>query len=122
MAHLSFILIGFAVVLGVLGLLWAIMAVIGDALGTVETPRPVPVSRPVTATVPTHSGPPAHHLAAIAAAVAVVTGGRGRVTRVVAAPTRAAAWVLAGRAELHHTHSLRRGFGLTHTKEAENDP
>jgi hypothetical protein len=56
------------------------------------------------------SGVPAAHVAAIAAAVAVATSGRGRVVRVVAPAHGAAGWVGAGRTQHAHRHPIRAGW------------
>lgn len=110
MQHLSLIFGGLAVVMGVLTLLWGATALVGRLFAArppADTALPVPA--PIPATVSTAAVPP-HHVAAIAAAVAVVTGGRGRVVRVAAATPAALAWVQQGRAELFASHRLHAGW------------
>ena len=102
MQHLLFILSGLAVVMGVLTLLWGVMALVGRAF---IAPVPAPAPAPAPEAVP--AGVPPHHLAAIAAAVAVLTDGRGRVVRVTAPPHRSTAWAQHGRAELFASHRVR---------------
>lgn len=118
MHHLVFILSGFAVVMSTLALLWGAMAAIGHlfiaradaAARTAKAPAAVPdrPKAPAPATdAPNASGVPAHHLAAIAAAVAAMTGGRGHVTRVTAMPHRSQAWQQQGRTEQFASHRVR---------------
>ncbi|WP_431855039.1 OadG family transporter subunit [Azospirillum sp.] len=110
MQHILFILGGLTVVMGVLTLLWGVMALVGRAFAA-RTPVPQ-VSAPAPAPMPESApaGVPPHHLAAIAAAVAVMTDGRGRVVRVTAAPHQSAAWAQHGRAELFASHRVRTNW------------
>ncbi|HYH37159.1 MAG TPA: OadG family transporter subunit [Azospirillum sp.] len=109
MQHILFILGGLAVVMGVLTLLWGVMELVGRAFVAREAaPAAAPAATPVPAAAP--AGVPPHHLAAIAAAVAVMTDGRGRVVRVTAAPHQSSAWVQHGRAELFASHRVRTNW------------
>lgn len=110
MQHLSLILGGLAVVMGVLTLLWGATALVGRIFAArppADTALPAPA--PAPAAVSTPAVPP-HHVAAIAAVVAAMTGGRCRVVRVAAATPAALAWVQQGRAELFASHRLRAGW------------
>ena len=85
---LNFILAGFAVVLGALALLWLVSALVG---------RVFAATAPSQRAARTHAAPapadiPPVHLAAISAAVAVLTAGRGRVVSVHAPAPHSAAW------------------------------
>lgn len=98
MTHILLILGGLTVVIGVLALLWGATVLAGRLLAVSPAPA-VPAAPP--------SGTPAvppHHLAAIAAAVAAMTGGRGRVLRVSALPHRVDGW----------THHARAGHAAGH--------
>ncbi|AWK89371.1 OadG family transporter subunit [Azospirillum thermophilum] len=107
MQHILFILGGFTVVMGILALLYGVMALIGRAfVGRGQQPAPAPAARPAAAPAAPPGIPP-HHLAAIAAAVAAVTGGRGRVLRVTAPPHKATSWALHGRSEQFASHRVR---------------
>jgi len=109
MSHLTFIFGGLAVVMGVLALLFGVMTLIGRAfVARGPAASPAPATAPSPAPLPVApAGVPPHHLAAIAAAVAEITGGRGRVVRVTAPPHSAHAWAQHGRAELFASHRLR---------------
>lgn len=106
MQHLSFILGGLAVVIGILALLWGVMELVGRVFIGRETVRPTPLPATPAGRVP------AHHLAAIAAAVAAITDGRGRVVRVTAAPHRAHAWAQHGRTEQFASHRVRWSWAV----------
>jgi hypothetical protein len=83
-----------------------------ELIGLVFRPRraatPAPAPRPATPVVP--AGIPPAHVAAIAAAVAVVTDGRGRVVRVLAPPHGTAAWSEAGRNALLAGRGVRAAW------------
>ena len=91
---ISFILSGFGVVMGALALLWAVSALIGRVFTITATSSAAAVAPPATTTPP---GIPAAHVAAISAAVAAITGGRGRVVSVHAPAHVAHAWAQGGR-------------------------
>lgn len=120
MDHVLFILAGFAVVLGTLAMLWGVMALIGLAF----TSRP---SAAAAASAPASAAPadpsagvPPHHLAAIGAAVAAMTGGRGRVLRVAAPAHAASAWAQEGRMAHFASHRLPRSWdALRHRNNSE---
>ncbi|HYH18014.1 MAG TPA: OadG family transporter subunit [Azospirillum sp.] len=104
MQHVLFILGGFAVVMGILALLAGAVALLGRVF-TARAPAPAALT-PVTP-APVAPGIPPHHLAAIAAAVAAITDGRGRVVRVVAPPHQAQAWAQHGRTRHFASHRVR---------------
>ena len=113
--QLVFIVQGFGLVLVVLALLWLLSALLGRIFVAQErrraSPPPAPAAAVGAAPAPTVSaGTPPAHLAAIAAAVAVATSGRGRVVRVVAPAHGAAGWVGSGRAQHAHGHRTRAGW------------
>ncbi|AWI78266.1 hypothetical protein CEW87_02210 [Parazoarcus communis] len=111
---LAFILTGFSVVLIALSLLWLVSALIGR-LFAVAAPRPSAVA----AVAPLAAGPspaapgiPAAHVAAITAAVAVMTGGRGRVVSVRAPAHLAVTWAREGRTEQFSSHRVRWDWAI----------
>lgn len=112
----AFILSGFAVVLVALSLLWAVCALTGRLLAFgAGSKRPSPaVAQPKTRPTPTPSPsiPPAH-LAAISAAVAVITGGRGRIVSVHVPAHLASAWASDGRTEHSSSHRVRWDWAVT---------
>ncbi|WP_109107755.1 hypothetical protein [Azospirillum sp. TSO35-2] len=111
MQQILFILGGFAVVMGTLALLHGVMALIGRAFVGREPPA---------APSPPPAGIPPHHLAAIAAAVATITGGRGRVLRVTAPAHMAAGWTQHGRTEQFASHRVRWGWAVPGPPHADN--
>ena len=122
MQHLTFILGGLTVVMSVLALLWGVMTLVGRAFvrrEAVAAPSPAPL--PAAPAAP--AGVPPHHLAAITAAVAAMTDGRGRVVRVTAAPHRSHEWAQHGRTELFASHRVRSPWTTpTRTKGPEANP
>ncbi len=103
-ATLQFVASGFLVVLLALSLLWAVSVLIGrafarrDATPTQARPAPdAPAGRPI----------PAGHVAAIAAAVAALTDGRGRVVTIRAPVPLAGAWTNEGRGDQAASHRVR---------------
>ena len=111
---LAFILSGFTVVLVALSLLWAVSALTGRllALGARSKPTP-PAAVPAKArSEPAPSIPPAH-LAAISAAVAVITGGRGRIVSVHVPAHLSSAWTGEGRTEHSSSHRVRWDWAVT---------
>ena len=95
--QIVFILQGFGLVMAVLALLWLISALLGRVLGNVGAGAAPPAKAPPTPAPAPRSGIPTGHLAAIAAAVAVATSGRGRVVRILAPAHGSAGWIGAGR-------------------------
>ena len=87
---LNFILAGFAVVLGALALLWLVSALVGRVFAAAAPSQRAARAHAVPAPAPADI-PPAH-LAAISAAVAVLTAGHGRVVSVHAPAPHSAAW------------------------------
>jgi Na+-transporting methylmalonyl-CoA/oxaloacetate decarboxylase gamma subunit len=118
--NLELIGTGFAVVMAVLASIWAACALVGTlfaraeraqaARAAAQAPIPAP-SSPVAA--PVTAGVPAHHLAAIAAAVATVLGEGYRVTRVAAPAHMISDWPLEGRIENFTAHRVRTNWGPT---------
>jgi len=114
--QLVFIVQGFGLVVGVLALLWLISAVLGRVFTAAERRRaaePTPASSSAVGAAPgpaVSAGVPPAHVAAIAAAVAVATSGRGRVVRVVAPAHGASGWVGSGRSQHGHGHRIRAGW------------
>lgn len=104
MQHVLFVLGGFTVVMSILALLAGTVALLGRLFVAREKRPP---SAPVPAPEPAAPGIPPHHLAAIAAAVAAITGGRGRVVHVAAPPHRAPAWAQHSRAVEFASHRVR---------------
>ncbi|MCF8480996.1 MAG: OadG family protein [Rhodospirillum sp.] len=118
--NLELIGTGFAVVMAVLASLWGACSLIGTIFAQVEKSRaeaaakaaPVPASAPPSAPT-TSGGIPAHHLVAIAAAVASVLGDAYRITRVAAPAHQISDWPLEGRIENFTAHRIRTNWGPT---------
>ena len=117
---LLLIVTGFAVVLGALALLWLISAAIGRlfAGGTSAAAAPPPATAPS----PPTADVTAPHLAAIAATVAAVTDGRGRVVSVRAPAHLATAWASEGRADQLASHRLRWNWEAAATRRSDRPP
>jgi Na+-transporting methylmalonyl-CoA/oxaloacetate decarboxylase gamma subunit len=96
-AQIVFILQGFGLVMVVLALLWFLSAMLGRLVKLFDRPAspPAPAVNPSVPVV--QAGVPAAHVAAITAAVAVATGGRGRVVQVLAPAHGVAGWIGVGR-------------------------
>ena len=94
---------GFLVVLLALALLWLVSALIGRLFATAKLPAPARR----TATQPRAPGIPPAHLAAIAAAVAAMTDGRGRVVTVWAPAHLTGSWASEGRSDQLGSHRVR---------------
>jgi Na+-transporting methylmalonyl-CoA/oxaloacetate decarboxylase gamma subunit len=93
---LVFIATGFGIVMGVLASLWGVCAIVGRVFIRVETaklatPEPAPAPQPL-------EGIPPAHVAAIAAAVASLSGS-WRIARVDAPAHVSGAWAAQGRFE-----------------------
>jgi len=101
MQHVLFVLGGFTVVMSILALLAGAVALLGRLFTARQKAPPVPAPAPAA------PGIPPHHLAAIAAAVAAITDGRGRVVHVAAPPHRAPAWAQHSRAVEFASHRVR---------------
>lgn len=113
MEHLTFILSGFGVVMLVLAALWLTTAIVGRAFAAAEgraVPAVASAPAPAAPTAPVFEGVPPQHVVAISAAVAVLTGGRGRVVSVSAPPHRVAAWAQEGRSEQFAGRRVRRDW------------
>ena len=111
---------GFGVTLGALALLWLISAAIGRlfaATGAAEA-----ATAPVAAEQTPNAGIPPSHLAAIAAAVAAITDGRGRVVSVRAPAHLASAWASEGRADQLASHRLRWHWEAATTRRTDHPP
>ncbi len=124
--QLVFILQGFGLVLAVLALLWLISAVLGRVFMARSRPTPAVAATPSAAGAEPapapQAGPPTAHLVAIAAAVAAVTSGRGRVVRVVAPAHGAVGWVRTGRDQHAHGHRTRVGWRVPSVAPVRSAP
>ncbi|MFA7428873.1 MAG: OadG family transporter subunit [Rhodospirillaceae bacterium] len=109
MEHLVFIFSGFGVVMLVLAALWMITAAVGKLFIAYEARQAVPVA-PAPAAPAAPAGVPGHHLVAIAAAVAAMTGGQGRVVRISAPAHQAIAWAHEGRSAQFAGRKARRDW------------
>lgn len=110
------LLVGFVVVMGTLGLLWALTALMSWAVARWQ-PRPAPqpsrhdpadltVTPGAAARAPAGGGEPDdEELAAIAAAVALMIDAPHRVVRVQPQPS---AWGQEGRRNTHASHRMPR--------------
>ncbi|MCK9258700.1 MAG: OadG family transporter subunit [Azoarcus sp.] len=120
---LTFILSGFSVVLIALALLWLVSALIGRlfAFATSRPPAAAAVAPPAPDATPAVTGIPAAHVAAITAAVAVMTGGRGRVIAVRAPAHLAVTWAREGRTEQFSSHRVRWDWALPGPPHVDHD-
>lgn len=120
--ELELVGLGFGVVLLVLMALWGTTAAVGQifisraraeaaAKEQAAQAAQVPPTRPADAPGP--QGIPAHHIAAIGAAVATVMPGRYRVVRVDIPPHHMPAWINEGRFEHMSSHGGRASAGWT---------
>lgn len=125
MEHLTFILSGFGVVLLVLAALWLTTALVGRVFAAAgERAAPGAAPTPAAPPTPVFEGVPPGHVAAISAAVAVLTGGRGRVVSVTAPPHRVPAWAQEGRSEQFAGRRVRRAWarpGPTQSSSPKGD-
>lgn len=103
---LAFILAGFTLVLVTLALLWLVSAVIGRVFAVGSRRSTQAPANPAPALAEASGIPPAH-VAAIAAAVAVVTAGRGRVVTVRVPGHASAGWSIEGRSDHSSSHGNR---------------
>ncbi len=96
MSELEIMVTGVAIVMGVLALLWGLTSGIGaivvGAGKMAQRPR-----RKAAVEAGDEAGIPAHHLVAIAAAVAEVIGAPHRIVRVTAPAHRQSDWTARGR-------------------------
>lgn len=119
MQHIPFIVGGLGVVMGVLAMLWGATALVGRLFaawrqtggsGTAPAlPRPA-------------AGVPPQHLAVIAAAVAAMTAGRGRVVRVTALPHRSQGWSQHTRTEQAAGHRVRWDWAVPGPPHIDHAP
>ncbi len=136
MDSILFILSGFAVVLLALGMLWSVSALIGRIFVKVCSDRPAgaasaaAVGQTGASTAPSPlSSPsssartiPAAHLAAISAAVAEITHGRGRVVSVLAPAQVFTSWAQEGRTEQFSSHRVRWDWAVSGPPHVSNEP
>jgi Na+-transporting methylmalonyl-CoA/oxaloacetate decarboxylase gamma subunit len=122
--EMTFIGAGFGLVLTILALLWLISALIGRLYTAATAPKaPAAVAAPVAAPAPVATnGVPAHHLAAISAAVAMMTDGRGRVVSVRLPAHLATAWAQEGRIEHFSSHRVRSDWAIPGPRHVEREP
>lgn len=117
--ELFLVLLGFGIVVTVLAVLWLVSALVGRIFVTREAALAraasaaagPPANQPVPAPAVAPGVPPAH-LAAISAAVAVITGGRGRVASVRLPPHKAESWAQSGRMEQYSAHHLHYNWTI----------
>lgn len=123
---LAFILSGFTVVLVALSLLWMVCALTGQVLArgagrkTPAAPPPAPATPGTPGTQPPTGIPPAH-VAAISAAIAAMTGGRGRIVSVRAPAHLASSWAREGRTEQFSSHRVRWDWAVTGPPHIDHD-
>lgn len=139
MDSIVFILSGFAVVLLALGVLWSVSALIGHIFVKVCSDRPAGAASAAAAghigasTAPSPPSPlsspsssartiPAAHLAAISAAVAEITHGRGRVVSVLAPAQVFTNWAQEGRTEQFSSHRVRWDWAVSGPPHVSNEP
>lgn len=122
---IAFIVVGFAVVLGALVMLWGVSSLMGRIFVHAASVRAHPNQRVDTAPAPAASPlqdaiPPAH-LVAIAAAVAELTNGRGRIVSVLAPAQVFTHWAREGRTEQFSSHRVRWDWTVPRPSQADND-
>lgn len=139
MDSIVFILSGFAVVLLALGMLWSVSALIGRIFVKLSSDRPAGAASAAAAgqtgasTAPSPPSPlsspsssarniPAAHLAAISAAVAEITRGRGRVVSVLAPAQVFTSWAQEGRTEQFSSHRVRWDWAVSGPPHVSNEP
>lgn len=117
--ELEFILSGFSVVLTALAMLWLVSAIMGLAFSAIGRRHERALSAAPAVALSTsapapaiEAGIPAAHVAAISAAVAVLTSGRGRVVSVAAPGHVSAAWAREGRTEQFSSHRVRWDWAI----------
>lgn len=139
MDSIVFILSGFAVVLLALGMLWSVSALIGRIFVKLSSDRPAGAASASAAgqtdasTAPSPPTPlsspsssartiPAAHLAAISAAIAEITHGRGRVVSVLAPAQVFTSWAQEGRTEQFSSHRVRWDWAVSGPPHVSNEP
>lgn len=139
MDSIVFILSGFAVVLLALGMLWSVSALIGRIFVKLSSDRPAGAASAAAAgqtgasTAPSPPSPlsspsssartiPAAHLAAISAAIAEITHGRGRVVSVLAPAQVFTSWAQEGRTEQFSSHRVRWDWAVSGPPHVSNEP
>lgn len=119
--QIVFILAGFSVVLVALSGLWGISTLSGWVITALErklnAPAPAasvaPAAPVAAAMVPVAAdGIPPHHVAALTAAIAAMTGGKGRITQIYAPAHRVSAWSQSGRIEHFSSHRVRSDWAI----------
>lgn len=122
--QISFILLGFGIVLGVLVVLWLANAAIGRLfVGRGAAPAAAAqAGPPVAAAQPAaFPGVPPRHVAAIAAAVSEMTGGRGRIVAVTVPPHVSLGWAAEGRHTQMASHRVRWDWAVPGPPHVEHD-
>ncbi len=100
----SELLVGFAIVMGTLALLWGLTALMARAIARLEQPAPAtPPQAPPVPAAAIDAGPGAEELAVVAAAVALMLERPHRVVRVLPQPS---AWGQQGRRDAHSSHRM----------------
>ncbi|MCW9045641.1 MAG: hypothetical protein OQK35_04855 [Alphaproteobacteria bacterium] len=99
MEHISLITTGFMIVIGVLVGLWAVCSLV--ALGFKEKPKPPKPETPLT------EGIPAHHVAAITAAIAAIMSEGHRIVKIDAPPHVANGWGESNFLQQTFAHRIR---------------
>lgn len=120
---LAFILVGFAVVMIALGMLWGVSALIGRIFVRFTTVSPTPTPMMDACLAPARSPgtiPPAH-IAAITAAVAAITQGKGRVVSVLAPAQVFTSWAQEGRTEQFSSHRVRWDWAVPGPPHVSNE-
>jgi Na+-transporting methylmalonyl-CoA/oxaloacetate decarboxylase gamma subunit len=124
--ELVFIGSGFGLVLSILALLWLVSAVIGRIFTAASTHKaPATAAHAPSSAAPAAPlapGVPPQHLAAISAAVAMMTDGRGRVVAVHLPAHRATAWAQEGRIEHFSSHRVRSDWAIPGPPHVEHVP
>lgn len=124
MDSLAFVLVGFAVVLIALVMLWGVSSLIGRnfrRFGSTPSRPGKPVEKGLIPHAPPETTIPPDHIAAIAAAVAELTDGRGRIVSVLAPAQVFTQWAQEGRTEQFSSHRVRWDWAVPGPPPANNN-
>lgn len=100
----SELLVGFAIVMGTLALLWGLTALMARVIAQLERPAPATMPhRPRVSAAPIDAGPSDEEMAVVAATVALMLDRPHRVVRVLPQPS---AWGQQGRRDAHSSHRM----------------
>ena len=115
MEHISLIATGFLIVIGVLVGLWGVCALV--ALGFREKPQQTDAK-----TIPQDDEIPAHHVAAITAAIAAVMPGGHRIVKIDAPPHVIDGWEESNLIQQTFSHRIRWDWKIPGPPHVDHKP